>query len=490
MAAGGKARRLAWRVLIGLALALAVLAVLTHLYGERLLRDQVLARLSAASMLTPRLDAPISWRMHPEPTLTLNALSLIDASGLTRLRIDALTVVLDKEALYSRRLHLREVSLSGLSLSLASDEPGHWRPDGWLRPGPDASTTRSPPIDSVRIDEGELRITGERALALSGFALSAGPFSPGVSGGFEIAFELSAERPAALAAQVTIKGGFISPGEHIALSDTVISVKGGGHALGEASLDGAFDALFLQEDGTIGLEGLAISLDASNPRAQIASRLALQQLNGRGGRWRGEGGTLEADWEESDQSFSAHLAADELNWDDKVLSFPAFVASLVSTTPDVRLDGEGALALLATPERMVLDLTLDTLHSRVPHPGTPDQPLRISAAGRLGIEVDPGDFSTVIAEGALQGGFEQTRFDGDWQFDAGRLPPLDIRLNLDAIDLDAYRPPGDPRPSADRGPTDLAFWRDWPVSGTLRIGELELQGLVTRDAVLRLGADD
>ena len=130
-----------------------------------------------------------------------------------------------------------------------------------------------------------------------------------------------------------------------------------------------------------------------------------------------------------------------------------------------------------TADEPSLRLAIERAHARLPHPAGGTAPLALSFAGAA--RIDP---VRQVADGTLSGAFDDSRFDGAWQFDAAAAPPLALTASLDRLDLDRYLPP----PAADPAPADLAAWRNWPVEADLRVGELRFRGLVSENARLQL----
>ena len=120
----------------------------------------------------------------------------------------------------------------------------------------------------------------------------------------------------------------------------------------------------------------------------------------------------------------------------------------------------------------------------LPHPAGGPSALEIRFEGDAGVTLDPADImNTTHMQGRIGGAFDATRFDGQWQFESTRSPPLAVQLDLDQLDLDAYLPP----PAEESGPLDLTIWRDWPLTGQLTVQTLRVRGLQSRDATLSLG---
>ena len=142
------------------------------------------------------------------------------------------------------------------------------------------------------------------------------------------------------------------------------------------------------------------------------------------------------------------------------------------------LQAQGDLALVDTrPDAVSVALRVARARGALPHPADQDRRLFVDFDGEVRGTPHAGRY-----DGRVAGAFDQSRFSGEWSFAADAQPPLRLDLALDRIDLDAYRGAG----AETDGPLVLDAWRDWPVSAEVAIGELRLEGLISRDARLRL----
>lgn len=481
-----------WRktriVAVLILLSLLVFAALTHQFGERLLRGLLLER--AAALLVPglRIDAPLEWSLYPDASLTVRDASVVDDDGVARVRVRELRVIVDRDALFERRLHARSVTLAGLQLTLSRDQPSHWRADGWVRAGDrGAGPPVLPGIDLLRISDATLRVDGEPALVLSSLDLSAGPILPDLPGRFDLKADAMLAGPTALNMRIALSGGFVPLGVQ-RLDDVSLVAEGEGGGFDAVRIDVDIGRVMIPDGAPPELVGMMARVSMQKAGIGLDGRLASAELRPEARGWVASEPRFDAELRLGDRRMNGQLAAAGLVIEDlQRIDLQDFILEVAQVSdPPRALALSGALEIrrdsgsgTLTASLIAHDGTLE-----LPHPAGGPSALGIRFGGEAGATLDPADIgNTTHMHGRIDGTFDATRFAGQWQFESTRFPPLALQLDLDQLDLDAYVPPS----AEESGPLDLSIWRDWPVTGQLTVQTLGVRGLQSRDVTLSLG---
>lgn len=482
-----------WRktriVAVLILLLLLVAAALTHQFGERLLRGLLLER--AAGLLVPglRIDAPLEWSLYPDASLTVRDASVVDDDGVARVRLRELRVIVDRDALFERRLHVRSVTLAGLELTLSRDQPSHWRADGWLRAGDrGAGPSAMPGIDLVRISDATVRVDGEPALVLSSLDLSAGPILPDLPGRFELTADALLPGPTALNMRIALSGGFAPLGVQRRLDDVSLVAEGEGGGFDAVRIDADIGSVMVPDGALPALADMLVRVSMQQAGIGLDGRLASAAVGPEAGGWAAVEPRFDAALRVGDRRMNGRLAAAGLVIADlHRIDLQDFMLEVAQVSdPPRALALSGALEIRRDPGSGTLTASLIARDGtlELPHPAGGPSVLGIRFEGDAGATLDPADIGNKThMHGRIDGTFDATRFDGQWQFESARSPPLAVQLDLDRLDLDAYLPP----PAEESGPLDLTIWRDWPVTGQLTVHTLRVRGLQSRDATLSLG---
>ena len=454
---------------------LAVAAALALRGAGAWLRTAAEETLQARLVPRVHIAEPAVLSLLPQPALTLRKVSLHGASGETPLTVREATLLLDPSALWRGEIAVAALSVSGMELTLRRDATG-WNAAQWLRPGTDDAGGAAPPIGRVVFEDARIRVAGDFAAQVELTRLAAGPFFPGASGTLELAARLVGDA-AALELAADARYRLDTDGVSI---DTAQLTAGGRFA--QWRLNAArvrLDALRLGPDGALQAGAATVTLTAAAPATTVELAARLAQFAADGTRWRGTELALTLDAGHEGHRLGARLASPAAEGDADSWRLPQVTIGLAtqSPSPALTLEIAGELAGAMTADEPSLRLAIERAHARLPHPAGGTAPLALSFAGAA--RIDP---VRRVADGTLSGAFDDSRFDGTWQFDAAAAPPLALTASLDRIDLDRYLPP----PAADPAPADLAAWRNWPVAAELRIGRLRVGGFTSDNARLRL----
>lgn len=493
-------------VLLVVAGLLAAVAALLDRHGEALLRIVLERALQRHLVPTVAIDGPLSWRLTPQPALVVRGLRVAGAAGETLATVSELSVVLADDALSARRLAFAAIDVAGVELELRHDE-GRWNATSWLRPQPAgaAATGAVVPIGRVRVADARVSIAGPFSAVLDGIQLEAGPLASEGWAAVRLGAVIVADAPLAARLRLAASGRLHSDASGPRVSDLRVELDG---PFADAQLEhGALRVamLALAADGRVDANGIdaqaSVQVDGRSPRDapppeeakdgrelsvreqpmpfHVDANLSAERFGGAAANWGAERLHFTVRAERDDDRGEAHLSADEARLDDEQWRLSALALELAAAgglpAARARVTGNAVGRIGDVARSVVLDVTRADVE--LPHPAGAAMPLAVSFAGDARVDLDAW-----AAQGAFAGGFDDSRFDGQWRFDAAATPPLDFVLVLDRLDFDRYLPPAAHGGDA----ADLAMWRNWPVRAELRVGELRVQGLVSRDARLRL----
>jgi hypothetical protein len=485
---------------------LAATAALLNWYGDALLRSVLERVLQRHLAPTVTIDGPLSWRLAPQPALVVRELRIAGAAGETLATVRELSAVFADDALRTRRLALAAIDIDGVELALQHHE-GRWNVTSWLRPQPDgaAATGAVVPIGRVRVADARVSIAGAFNAVLDDIELEAGPLVADASATVTLGAVIVADAPLAARLRLAASGQLRLDASGPSVRDLRIVLDG---PFADARLEhGVLSVamLALAADGRVDANGLdaeaSVQIDGRLPRdaplneeaksgpggepsvlaqpvpLHVDAHLSAERLSGAAAGWHAGRLRIVVQAGRDGERVEAQLSAGEARVDGEQWWLSPLELAAAGALPAARAHVTGsAVGRFGDTARTV---ALEIAHADVelPHPSAAATPLALSLAGDAQL-----DAATRVAHGALAGRFDDSRFDGHWRFDPAARPPLDFTLTLDRLDLDRYLPP-----TAGAGDAaDLASWRNWPVRAALQVGELHVQGLVTRDARLRL----
>lgn len=418
-----RARRVPVFVALFLALAAIVIAGAKHFGGEWL-RAEFERRVQARVVPVVRVDGPVRVRLWPAPRLVVNDIRVAGDGEAAMLEIRALALEFDAAQLLHGRVALSSLTLEGLDIVLRRGGEGRWNFAGWLRADTAGGDGAAVPIGRLVITNTALRVVGARDEPLAGLSdlrFTAGPLAPGMPGTFEL--HARATAAAAFAADVRI----------------------------------ASSGNYRFDEGAAIVENLSFSAQGSAAQWRVdRGEVHVTRLR------RERDGSVRL----GDSRFALELAAGE-----SALAVQGRLATLETAAVGGTAGGPGDTASDATFNGGTVEL---------PHPGGEPAPLKVSFSGDL--RFDPAAPSV---RGAVAGSFDDSRFDGRWRFEPQGVPPLNVALSLDRLNLDRYLPPSPAEPE----PADLTAWRNWPVEAELRVGRLTVGGFVSENARVRLAGD-
>ena len=472
-------RALTILLLMLLVVAAALAAVLAG--SDTLLRHAVERTLQARLTPIVTVSGPVEWRLRPAPMLAVGGLRLRDDDGASLLHIDEMSIHIDADSIAARRLAIAALEIRGLELNLRLEEGGRLDAQRWLREEagpPDAAPATMLPVGTISIDDGRVRVGTEGGVYVADeLRLRAGPIGPGVPAKVTLGGRVRAPGPERRDASLDFAASVRFDNSDLVLDDAQLWVSG---RLGDRVIDdgriGA-DRMRLASSGRVHVDAPWMHLGVTGPDGRVDLRGSATVLNGSGAEW--TAGDLHAEFVAGLSGTAVNvrvaaagvaLHADSWMMPDARLNV-MFAGSGASV--DVALSGVFGGALGEAGRALSAAVTSGT--ATLPHPSGSGAPLVVAFSGSATL-----DTVSARATVAVSGSFDASTFDGRGAFDAATLPPLSVVLNIDRLDLDRYLPPG----SHDEAATDLAVWRTWPVNAELRVGELHLQGFVSRDARL------
>ncbi len=472
-AATRRLRRVAVFAAASLLLVLVAGALALRQAGEWA-RAAVESRLQAQLVPTLRIAEAVELSLFPQPAATLRGITLGDDTP--DLRVDELQLRLEPAPLWRGEVEVAAVSVSGVELVLRRGADG-WNLTRWLRPGDGTDeAVAPPPVERVTVEDARVRVEGEVAVEFADLRLAAGPFVPGRQGRVELSAQARARTPFAAAFDLEFVSGFALADGAVRLDAPRLDAQG--------ELDrwrvtrGEAAAASAQWSPAAGpeLEGLALRLEAAAEDGTIALDATLAQLAGDGSRWTGEALQAALRAKGAAGQWRAELAAmPRIDADGWTLAGLDLAVTRADPAQPLALGLTGALA--GAGAGAPLRLAIDRGQLRLPHPTGHADPLEVDFSGRALLEPQAR-----TARADIAGRFDDSRFDGTARFDPAAAPPLTLALKVDRLDLDRYRPP----PAEEREAADLGAWRDWPVAAELAVGRLEVGGLTSRNARLRL----
>jgi AsmA protein len=500
-------RRVLTVLLLVAGLLAAALALLVW-RGDELLRLAVERELQRRLVPAVAIDGPLGWRLAPQPALVVRKLRVAGAAGETLATVRELTIVLAGDALRARRLALAAIDIDGVELALQHHE-GRWNVTTWLRAQPAGAAAAGAvvPIGRVRVADARVSIAGAFGAVLDGIEIEVGPIAADRPAAVRLAALIVADAPRAARLRLAARGQLRLDAAGLLIRDLRVLLEG---PLADARLEhGALRiaALALAAAGRLEANGITaaarVQVDGRSPREtplpeeakgghgrapavgrqpvplHVDAHLSAERLDGAAAGWRAERLHIAVQAERDGDRGEAQLAAGEARVEGEHwrLSPLALELAAAGGLPAARASVSGSAAGRFGDTARTLALEVAHADVLLPHPAAAATPLALSLAGDAQL-----DAATRVAHGTLAGRFDDSRFDGRWRFDPAARPPLDFALTLDRLDLDRYLPPA----AGGGDAADLASWRNWPVRAALQVGELQVHGLVTRDARLRL----
>ncbi|WP_230970454.1 AsmA family protein [Nitrogeniibacter aestuarii] len=234
-------------------------------------------------------------------------------------------------------------------------------------------------------------------------------------------------------------------------------------------------------DGRFALTGLSgqVTLRHGAEAGTLSLSVSVPAIEGAPDAWSGRVGPVEARLE---GAYASRLTLDEMavSGDSAALRVTPLRAHLTATTPQGEVElrtGSGAVAYAIQEGVVAVDGL--SLTAQVPDPARAGA--RVSVTAELTGTLMPDGPE---AQGVVTAHAEGSTLNGALTYSAEASPPWRLDATVDQLDLDRWTPP----PATD-GDTEVALdvWRDWPVLLDLRVGRLTWQGMVARDAEVRLG---
>ena len=162
-------------------------------------------------------------------------------------------------------------------------------------------------------------------------------------------------------------------------------------------------------------------------------------------------------------------------------SFEALKIGGVKLDIDARMGDKSIKGSLKTPlsfdaenSSIVLSTLAGTLDLDIP--GLPKHPLQLPITGHI-----KADYSKPAVSGSLATAFDDSHIGTRFNVVGGSPPNIGIEVEIDKLNVDRYLPP--PKDKVDKGGDDridLSALRSLNASGSLRVGELQLNQLKLR----------
>lgn len=476
-------QRRAPRALTILLLMLLVGAALAALMAssDTLLRHAVERMLQARLTPIVTVSGPLQWRLQPAPMLAVRGLRLSDDDGASLLHIDEISIYIDADGIAARRLAIAALDIRGMELNLRLGEGVRLDAQRWLREeaaSPDVAPVTMPPVGAISIDDGRVRVGTEGGVYVADeLRLRAGPIGPDVPAKVTLGGRVRAPGPERRDASLDLSARVRFDDSELVLEDAQLWVSG---RLGDRVLDdgriGARSMRF-ESSGRVHADAPWVHLGVTGPDGRVDVRGSATAFNGVGAEWAAD--ELHAELVAGLAGIAARVRiaapAATLRADGWRMPDARLNAMLAGSDASVDLALAGAFGGALGKAGRALSAVVTSATATLPHPSGSGPPLVVAFSGSA--MLDP---ASERATAAVSGSFDDSEFDGRGTFDASTLPPLSVVFDLDRLDLDRYLPPK----SHDEAATDLAVWRTWPVNAELRVGELQFQGFVSRDAHL------
>lgn len=474
-----RARRALTILLPLLVLLAAVLGALVA-GSDRLLRHAIEYTLQERLRPAVAVSGPVEWQLRPLPKLAIRGLSLRGDDGALLLDLDEIVIHIDVDSLAARRLAIAALELRGLELNLRLEQ-GRLDAQHWLREAaasPDAAPATMLPVGAISIDDGRVRVgTDEGVFAADDLRLRVGPIGREIPAKLALAARVRAPGPERRDARFDLAASVRFDRGELVLDDAQLWASG---RLGERVLDdGRIGArrMRVASSGRMHVDAPWVHLGVTGWDGRVDVRGGASAFDGSGAGWTADELHAEVAAGISGIAASVRVAAGEASLDADGWRLPDARLDVMfagaGAAVDVALSGAFAGALGEAGRAVSAAVTSAT--ATLPHPSGSGAPLVVAFSGAAW--VDPVVERATVE---LSGRFDASTFDGRAAFDLAALPPLSVALTLDRLDLDRYLPPK----AHDEGAIDLAMWRTWPVNAELRVGELHLQGFVSRDARL------
>lgn len=464
---------------IMLLLAVFVLLAAIVFFADNIVKVVLERELAARIVPDLHIAGPVQLQLHPEPVLTVHHVVLNDRNGDALLVVPEIRLTFDRDALFHGRVVLDAALVTGLDLRLRRDDDALWKRDGWLHATDQPAQGGMPPVGQVRIRDATIRIQDDAPLWVSRLQLEAGPLALDTPATFTLEMALERAAPDAVSrGQVTLAGGFVLAEHGLVAYDLIMAVDGSTGAYDSVRGEAVMRRVDRSADEKIRIEGMVFDLAVVGASGEVGAHASIEVLHGLGKTWKAESASIDAQLRVDDWIFSGQLSTPDSVLHAGSLNLPSFSLTLVTDGPmAMSLDALAALALDINDAGGEVRVSEARGRLALPHPAGHEVPLEIDFRGdamwsRL----------SEIVEGQVSGSFDQSTFDGGWRYAPAEVPPVSLDLALDRLDIDDYMPP----PARDTAPADLTMWRNWPVEAELSVGELRLQGFVSRDARLSL----
>lgn len=476
-------QRRAPRALTILLLMLLVGAALAALMAssDTLLRHAVERMLQARLLPIVAVSGPVEWRLRPAPMLALRGLRLGQDDDDLRAYVDEVIIRVEPESLAARRVAIAALEFRGLELNLRLEHGERFDARRWLREeagSDDVAPGTMLPVGAISIDDGRVRVGTEGGVYVADeLRLRAGPIGPDVPAKVTFGGRVRAPGAERRDASLDFSARARFDDSELVLEDAQLWVSG---RLGDRVIDdgriGA-DRMRLASSGRVHADAPWMHLGVTGPDGRVDVRGSATAFNGVGAEWAAD--ELHAELVAGLAGIAARVRiaapAATLRADGWRMPDARLNAMLAGSDASVDLALAGAFGGALGKAGRALSAVVTSATATLPHPSGSGPPLVVAFSGSA--MLDP---ASERATAAVSGSFDDSEFDGRGTFDASTLPPLSVVLDLDRLDLDRYLPPK----SHDEAATDLAVWRTWPVNAELRVGELQFQGFVSRDAHL------
>lgn len=475
------------------ALFLMALAVIAFTVDPNAFKPEIVKLVQEKKQRTLTIEGDITLKLFPKLGIDLGKTRLSEHRGTDEFAaVDSLRLYVAWLPLLRRELVVDRIVVEGARAQLVRNADGSTNFDDLL--SQEESRQVRFDIAGVRVSRSALSFDdrmANRKLTVSDFDLETGRIRDNTPTDIEAHFRLAASEPA-VAARVDIKSGllFALADRHYALDKLDLKVTG--DAAGLSGLDlslcgngdfrlpaaGSAQSILLKDvtlslKGTRGPDRLDIALDAP--------RLLLAQDKAEAGRL-----SLQAKVEQPGGLLTAALVLPDLTGSTR-----RFQVSQASLDIEGRQGERTIKARLASPlagslETRTLELGKLAGTLELAHPGLARGGLKLSLGGRARADLAKksagAELVTRLDDSTLQAKLEATSFE-----------PLQLAFDIaiDRLDLDRYLPPKPKgaQPEAER-PIDLSALKTLNARGSLRVGELKMARVKTRNLRLELRAGD
>ncbi len=470
---------------VALALLLAVTATL--LFDAEAVKAQASRLIMEKKQRILKIEGEASLSFWPGVGLRLGKVSLSErGSEQIFTAVDKARLSLRLLPLLKKELAVDTVELDGVSVSLIRHKDGSFNFDDLISPEKDKEPLRFD-VAGVRLSHGKLSYLDEgagRTIKVSDLDLLAGRLANVSEGKLTLAGKLNADKPA-LAGDMKLLGHYRLDLDKKSYALDGLDIRSAGDYLGMKGAELALSADVLSAKPT-GVEAIKLELGAKGKSGEqsLELKLAVPKLVLGGSNGTSETLSLTAAQSGPAGKASARAELSGMSMDGNQLRAARFSLAADSRQADASYRLSLASPLSADLGAQVLKLPKLTGEFEISHPSLAVKPLVLALSGAL-----DADLVKPFLALALNAAFEPSHLSARVQVSRFSPPAIAFALDLDRLDADKYLLPAKaPAPGTPEvvKPLDFSFLNTLDLTGTVKVGALQYQGV--KVANLRLDA--